>query len=93
MPPNRLDDGIPPPPVFAAKRRQMSIEDAALDEIGHDQLDQVLRLRIDLLLDQRELLDNRADGADPSEAQPRRQHLRKAVQADDDVAGVVELEQ
>ena len=54
----------------------------------HRELHQVLRVRVEPLLDDRHLIDDRRRGRQPAEPQPRRQHLREAVQVNDDVRRV-----
>ena len=71
----------------------MGVEHPLVQQLAHHELREVLRMRIDLLFDQGELFDDRTDGADPAKAEPRREHLRKTVDADDDRVRLVQLEE
>ena len=75
--PQRLDHRVAAAAMLGPERRQVRVEHALLDQLADDELRQVLRVRIDLLLDQRELLDDRprrrrsSQGAAPAPASSR----------------------
>ncbi len=74
--------------VLGAQRLQVRVEAPVADQPRHRELHEVLRVRVDPLLDDRHLVDDRRRRGQPSEAETRREHLREAVQVNHDVVRV-----
>ena len=74
--------------VFGAQLLQVRVEAAVAEQPCERELHEVLRVRVEALLDQRDLLHDRRRRRQPSEPQPGREHLREAVQMDDEVLRV-----
>ena len=53
----------------------MRVEAALPDQPRHRELDEVLRMRIEPLLDDRDLIDDRRRGRQPAEPQAGRHHF------------------
>ena len=75
MPVQRRRQRIASPAMLPAKVDQVPVERAVVDQFLDDELNEILHVRIGALLDECQLIDDRFRGGEPSQAQPRGEHL------------------